>query len=217
MTAPVSTAIGAQRRFTLAVVAALVLPGVAGCGRKAARPRTEREITWQGLRLGDGSARFEAVVKKLGWKSTCRVADSVTFLEGQTQHTRWVKKAARERLRLCRGEPEPKPADDVQGEIGARVYLLDDRIVRLNVITQGTDADFQRALVKRFGDLATETIAVRLYKVERSGKMRTWTVRRPGAALLWMRGAKVQEIQVLPTDERTLAALRAVAAERRGE
>jgi len=202
---------------TLLPLVAVAVLAAAGCGRKAARPRTESEITWRGLRLGDGGARFEAVAKQAGWKTTCRPSDSVTFLDGPLLHTRWVKQADKARLKVCRAEPEAKPGDEVQGEIGARAYLLDDRIVRLNVMTQGSDADFQRALVKRYGTVATETIAVRLYKLERSGKMRTWTVRRPGAALLWMRGARVQEIQVLPTDERTLATLRGIAADRKGD
>ncbi|MFH2007547.1 MAG: hypothetical protein ABI333_13260 [bacterium] len=194
-----------------AVLAILCSFPAAGCRKKKSTPKAGGlALTWNTLAVGMTRKEVDKRLGALGWGAACKPSDTATYLAGAELFTRYVKQSARSRTQSC-GAAARKGTKVWSPPVRLiKLFYLDGRLARLNVLVPVPDSELGPLLSDRFGKLLGKQVTRHAYGGKRSGQFRVWTLERKGVALVWLRSAKMQELVFFAVDKPTLKALEAV-------
>jgi len=199
----------------LALVGAL---SVTACRKKKATTKAaDQPLAWNSLAVGMTRKQVDKRLGELGWGASCKPSDTATYLTGSKLYTRYVKQTARTRTERCtaatkKGTKAWSPPVRI-----IKLFYLDGRLVRMNVLVAAPDSELGPLLNARFGKLQGKQVTRHMYAGKRSRTFRVWTVEGKGVVLAWLRSAKMQELVFFATDKRTLKTLEAVTTTRLGD
>jgi hypothetical protein len=199
----------------------LLLMGVVGlcaCAKKkkhAAPPAKTPE--WHGLRIGMPQKQAVKKLKDAGLRVYCAPAQNMTYLDGKTLYTRWVKKGQEKRVVRCKARRKKggKPGQD--GVLQSKLYFLDGTLYRLHVKMLLTDLVFEKVLTKRYGTLRPQPIVRHAYAGKKGTAVRMWTLVIKSTQLIWLRSGHHQQLVLFTTKPERVKALKALSTTRKGE
>ena len=202
----------------LAVLALVGALSVTACRKKKSAPKTAGQpLAWNNLAVGMTRKQVDERLDRLGWGAACKPSKTATYLTGNELLTRYVKQTARTRTQRCsaaakKGTKVWSPPVRI-----IKLFYLDGRLVRMNVLVAAPDSELGPLLKGRFGKLPGKQLTRYMYAGKRSRTFRVWTVERKGVALVWLRSARMQELVFFATDKPTLKTLEAVTTTRLGD
>jgi hypothetical protein len=207
MRCPVTTSGGLR----LAALLLAELGGLFACAKKKPpRPPTQ-ELQWQGLRLGMERARAEQQLKAAGMQVTCLPSQNVTFLDGQTLHTRWVRSDGAARLTQCDARLKKGAKLGPERVFSSKLYFLDGKLYRLHAKIASNDQVFHQVLRARFGGLSQQSISRLAYASKKPSRIRVWALARQGVQMLWLRAGPQQQLVLFTGDPQQVKVLRSLS------
>jgi hypothetical protein len=195
-------------------LAALLLAGLGGllaCAKKKPPRPPAQELQWQGLRIGMERAQAELQLKAAGMRVTCLPSPNVTFLDGQTLHTRWVKSAGATRLTHCDARLKKGAKLGPERVFSSKLYFLDGKLYRLHTKIASNDQVFDQVLRARFGGLSQQSINRLAYASKKPSRIRVWALARQGVQMLWLRAGPQQQLVLFTRDPQQVKVLRSLS------